>query len=431
MTTSPCRRGARRVLAAAAVFSVAACVSHGGTAIAAQTIPTIPTVPSSPTSPQLSTLPAAVPVVAPSSSAPTIPAPSSAPIANTDTTAATKASTTKASSTKASTTVKGATTKPMAGKGTTTTKAVPTSKPAVAASKRNAKGQWSPNGRPTGAAILFSPTPLGSDKSMPSAASDADAFRALQADGKPFFFLIVGSDARQGEKVDRSRSDAVHLFAYNPAKKLGALVGFPRDTWVTPPGSSARKLAGVLSTSGPEALVQTLRNLTGLPIAGYIVTGFDGFTKMVDGIGGVNVRVSPSMNDKASGAQFQEGWFQMNGEAALAYSRARKTLPKGDITRSANQEKFLLATLGKMRESIGDVKGLTAWVSVARKHTITNIKPGDWLYFAQAARSIDPASLTATVVPASPKNISGQSAVVVTQPAFGILMKDLTDGAVG
>lgn len=422
MPSSPQRCGARRVSAAAALFTVAALTvallaGGGGNASASQTIPTAP-----------ASSPAAVPVVTstppPASSLPAATAaPSIAPAetkAVPNSTVSTKATTTRTTSGKAA---------PSTKQGTST-KAAPTTK-AGGASRRNASGQWSPNGRPTGGPIAFSATPASADKSMPSAASETDAFKAMQFDGKPFFFLIVGSDARPGEKVDRSRSDAVHLFAYNPIRKRGALIGFPRDTWVTPPGQAARKLSGVLSTAGPDALVQTVKNLTGLPISGYIITGFDGFTKMVDGIGGVNIRVSPAMNDKYSGAQFQEGWFQMNGEAALAYSRARKTLPKGDLSRSANQEKFLLATLGKLRETTGDVKSLTTWVSIARKHTVTNIKPGDWLYFAQAARGIDPASLTTAVVPAAPKNISGQSAVVLTQPAFGTLMKDLVDGFVG
>ena len=442
MTTFPRCSSARRNsqpmrqrISCAAGFVVliaAAFVGPSTTATASQTIPTAGPTAGPPAGPPAG--PAAggaVPVVAPTTAelAATTKAVAETTAA-TSAAATTKSTTTKPTTTKP-TTIKTGTTKP----GTTTravgTSKVPSPTKAPGASKRNASGQWSPNGRPTGAAVLFSAQPPSGDKASPSAPTDADAFKAIQADGKPLFFLIVGSDARPGEKVDRSRSDAVHLFAYNPAKKRGALIGFPRDTWVTPPGSSPRKLSGVLSTAGPDVLVQTMKNLTGLPITGYVITGFDGFTKMVDAIGGVNVKVSPSMNDKASGAQFQEGWFQMNGEAALAFSRARKTLPKGDLSRSANQEKFLLATLGKMRESTADVKSLASWVSIGRKHTVTNIKLGDWLYFAQAARSVDPGSLTSTVVPATPKTISGQSAVVVVQPAFGSLMKDLTDGTVG
>jgi polyisoprenyl-teichoic acid--peptidoglycan teichoic acid transferase len=415
----------------------------GSLTASAGTIPVIPTIPV-PTSAIITTSVGPVAVVTsstltatPSSSiATSVPTASPTIAAATTLGATTLAATTvpvsKTATTTTATTKAGPTTKtaPTTKPGPTT-KAGPTTKPGPKASKRNAAGQWSPNGRPFNSAIAFDPTPPSSDKSLPSAPSESAAFSAVQPDGKPLFLLIVGSDARSGEKVDRSRSDAVHLFAYNPTKKKGVLVGFPRDTWVTPPGASARKLSGVLSTSGPDTLVKTVANVTGLPVNRYAITGFDGFTKMINGIGGVNVKVAPSMNDKASGAQFQEGWFNMNGDAALAYSRARKTLPKGDLSRSANQEKFLIATLAKLRESTGNVSALTTWVNLGRKNMVSNIKAGDWLYYAQVARGIDPNSINTMVVPATPKTISGQSAVVLNQPAFATLMKDLADGTLG
>jgi polyisoprenyl-teichoic acid--peptidoglycan teichoic acid transferase len=333
-----------------------------------------------------------------------------------------------------------ATTPVTAGKPTTTkpvtTKAAATIPPAstlppIKASKRNSKGQWSANGRPPGPAIPFSATPGSSDKSTPSAANEADAYKAIQPDGKVLFFLVIGSDARPGEKVDRSRSDACHLFAYNPALKAGAFVGFPRDSWVTSPAGVQRKLSGVMSTEGPDAVVKTVSKLMNVPVTRFAVTGFDGFTKMVQGIGGVPIEVNPAMNDKYSGAQFQQGWFQMNGEAALAFNRARKTLPRGDISRSANQEKFILATLTKLRSTTANVQDLTKWVGVAKQNTVTNIRPGDWLYFAQLARSIDPGRIRTTVVPGKSANINKQSVVQIDQAQLAALSKDIQDGVLG
>jgi polyisoprenyl-teichoic acid--peptidoglycan teichoic acid transferase len=303
--------------------------------------------------------------------------------------------------------------------------------PPLAASKRNAKGQWSPNGRPPGPAIAFSATPASSDKSTPSAATESDAYKAIQPDGKVLFFLVIGSDARPGEKVDRSRSDACHLFAYNPALKAGAFIGFPRDSWVTSPGGVQRKLSGVMSTEGPDAVAKTISKLMNVPVNRFVITGFDGFTKMVQGIGGVAIEVNPAMNDRYSGAQFQQGWFQMNGEAALAFNRARKTLPRGDISRSANQEKFILATLTKLRSTTANVQDLTKWVGVARQNTVTNIRPGDWLYFAQLARSIDPSRIRTTVMPGKSANINKQSVVQIDQAQLAALSKDIQDGVLG
>ncbi len=419
LQTQPKQRVQRvnpRMLLGASVLGVA--LIGVPVASASQTIPTVPTVPAAPTVPLTTSAPATTP--APTTPAPTTPASAPAP-----TVATTAAPTTKSTKTAADTTAKGAT--PATSKAAATTVVAQASK----ASKRNSKGQWSPNGRPPGAAIAFSATPPSADKTTPSAANEADAFKAVQPDGKPLFILIIGSDARPGQKVDRSRSDAVHLFAYNPVLKSGTMIGFPRDSYVTPPGAAKRKLSGVMSTQGPDAVVKTISTLMGVPVNRFVVTGFDGFTKMVDGIGGVPIEVNPAMNDKASGAQFQQGWFQMNGEAALAFNRARKTLPKGDISRSANQERFILATLTKLRATTGNINSLQAWVNVGRKNTITNIKAGDWLYFAQIARSIEPGRIKTMVVPGAPKTVNGESVVLLDAAKLPALTKDLADGVLG
>ncbi len=399
MLSSP-RKARSRATCGTVMISLAFILAPGpNSAAAAQTIPTGATIPTPSTTPVATPAPTSAPPA--SSSTATIPAPTTI-----------KSTTTKA-------TIPAVTTKP-----------APTTPP-LPASKRNTKGQWSPNGRPPGPPIAFSPTPGSLDKNTPSAATEADAYKAIQPDGKVLYFLIIGSDARPGEKVDRSRSDACHLFAYNPSLKSGTLIGFPRDSYVTSPKGVQRKLSGIMSTEGPDAVVATISKLMNVPVSRFVITGFDGFTKMVQGIGGVAIEVNPAMNDKYSGAQFQQGWFQMNGEAALAFNRARKTLPRGDISRSANQEKFLLATLTKLRGSTSNIADLTKWVNVARQNTITNIRPADWLYFAQVARGIEPGRIKTTVLPGTPKTINKESVVAIDQTQLAALSKDIQDGVLG
>jgi polyisoprenyl-teichoic acid--peptidoglycan teichoic acid transferase len=311
----------------------------------------------------------------------------------------------------------------------TTTKRRKAPAPAKGSKKKGAL--WVPNGRPPAIPLNFDPNPPSGDKALPSAKNENDAYAKVQPDGKPLLILIIGSDARPGEKVDRSRADAIHLFSYNPTLKSGALIGFPRDTWVEMPSGDKRKFSEVLSVGGPTAMLETFNKFTGLSVNRYAITGFDGFKKMVDGVGGVNVQVKPAMDDSASAAQFQEGWFQMNGAAALAYSRARKTLPRGDLDRSVNQNKFLLQSLFRLRESTDNVRSLLNWVYLGRKNIITNIKAGDWVYYAQVSRAIDPATLKNVLIPATPQVIGDQEAVVADEAALAALMKDVSDGAIG
>ncbi len=303
--------------------------------------------------------------------------------------------------------------------------------PAPAKGSKRAAGQWSPNGRPPAAPLNFDPNPPSGDKSVPSAKNDAEAFTKIQPDGKVLYLMIVGTDARPGETVEKTRGDAIHIFAYNPTLKQGSLIGFPRDSYVTTPSGDKRKLTEVMSTAGPQAFMETLNSLTGLKMTRYMLTGFDGMKKMVDGIGGINVQVKPAMNDTYSGATFKEGWFQFNGNAALAFSRARKTLPGGDFDRSANQNKLMLFGLSRLRESTDNIRALLNYVLVIRKYTVTNLKPGDLMYYAQVARSIDPATIKTRVITGTPETINGSEVIQLDENLLKTTSADLQDGVLG
>jgi polyisoprenyl-teichoic acid--peptidoglycan teichoic acid transferase len=319
--------------------------------------------------------------------------------------------------------------KVVAKKKTTTTKRRKAPAPAKGAKRVN--GLYTPNGRPPVAPLNFDPNPPSKDKTLPSAKNETEAYTKIQADGKVFTLLIVGTDARPGEKPDRTRGDAIHIFSYNPTLKQGSIIGFPRDSYVTMTTGDKRKLTEVMSVAGPAEFLATMNKLTGLKVERYILTGFDGFRKMVDGVGGVNVQIKPKMNDVASGAQFQEGWFQFNGNAALAFSRARKTIPNGDFGRSANQQKLMLASFSRLRESTDNIQSLLNWTLVIRKNTMTNMKPGDLLYYAQVARFIDPATIKTKVINGVPDNIGGSEVIVLDEAEITSTVTDLQDGVLG
>lgn len=313
---------------------------------------------------------------------------------------------------------------------TTTTKRRKAPAPAKG-SKRKPDKMWTPNGRPPAAALNFDPNPPSKDKALPSAKNDAEAYAKVQPDGKVLYLLIIGTDARPGERPEKTRADAIHIFSYNPALKQGALIGFPRDTFVTMSSGEQRKLTEVMSVAGPVEFMAAVNKLTGLKIDRYMLTGFDGFKKMVDGVGGVNVQVKPKMTDIASGATFEEGWFQFNGAAALAFSRARKTLPNGDFSRSENQNKLILFSFSRLRESTDNVNALLNWIKVIRANTVTNLKPGDFMYYAQVARSIDPATMKTKVMLGTPDNVGGSEVIKLDEAMLKSTMTDLQDGVLG
>lgn len=312
-------------------------------------------------------------------------------------------------------------------KGSTKTPKFTAKKTIPAKASKKVKNLFQPNGRAPLAAPPFVALPVSKDPALPSAPDETAAFAKVQPGGGIFTMLIIGSDARPNEAPEKTRGDSLHLFMYNPALKKGTLVGIPRDSYVQS-DSGPRKITEVLSTSGPDAVVAAVNGISGLKTKRYVLTGFAGFAAIVDQVGGVNVLVKPAVNDVYSGATFAEGWFAFNGKAALAYSRARKSLPNGDFDRSLNQSKVLVYSLARLREQTSELTTLIRWVNILRKNTISNSAAGDWLYLAQVARGIDPGSISSIVLPGSSVNIGGSDVVKLNDAKVKAIFSDLADG---
>ncbi|HEY4408590.1 MAG TPA: LCP family protein [Acidimicrobiia bacterium] len=243
--------------------------------------------------------------------------------------------------------------------------------------------------------------------------------------------LAIGSDARPGQDLRRTNGDSIHLIGVDPQTGVGTILGFPRDSWVAIPGHGTGKINSSLALGGPQLMAQTVRQLTGLPVDYYVLTGFEGFQKIVDELGGVNVHVDTKMNDNFSGAHFQPGWYDMNGGEALAYSRDRHDFANGDFTRSLDQGNVFLSSLAKLRAEVGDDGGLQRWIGVLLRHADLDSPPQQLLPLAALARRFDPAKITNVVVPGH-GGTAGAASVVYLDPAAKQLFLDLRpDAAIG
>ncbi|MGH8992966.1 MAG: LCP family protein [Acidimicrobiia bacterium] len=245
------------------------------------------------------------------------------------------------------------------------------------------------------------------------------------------FILVAGSDARPREDLFRTRADSLHLLAVNPASGQGTVLGFPRDSWVEIPGHGRGKINNALALGGPDLLAATVRRLTGLPVDYYVLTGFSGFTKMVDELGGVDVLVERRMNDKASGARFERGWHKMSGPEALAFTRNRNDVANGDFSRSENQGLVMLAALAKMRAEVADDNGIARWLGVLVNYVRLDVPRDRLPGLAALARRLDPAGLRNVVAPGRVGSAGGQSVVYLTTAAARLFEDLRADAVVG
>lgn len=243
----------------------------------------------------------------------------------------------------------------------------------------------------------------------------------------PRLIAVVGSDARTGQPVDQTRADSIHFVTLD-GMGAGAVVGLPRDSYVPVPGYGTRKITGSLALGGPEVMMESFRNLTELPLEGYVLTGFAGFQGLVEILGGVEVEVPFAINDVKAKAALSAGLQILNGFDALAFARARKTVPGGDFTRSEHQGEILVAAAQGVR-GMGPL-AIPGLLQAAEPQLLTDLSPEQLLTFSVLATKSDLDGMPNLVAPGSPGWAGSASVVYLHDAAYGIFA-DLADGRLG
>ncbi len=243
--------------------------------------------------------------------------------------------------------------------------------------------------------------------------------------GEPIrYVMIIGTDARPGYIERVFRGDSLHVLSSNIGEGAGGVLGIPRDSYVDTPYGWKDKLSSVNARASSEAVVDIVRDLSGLPVEGYVVTGFASFTNLVDNFGGVVVNVPFAMADPKSQAFLSAGEQTLWGANALAFSRNR-SIWGSDFTRSYHQGLVILGALNKAQAA--GILQLPALLELLCEYTWTDLSAESLLTLAAGAYEIDPANVANRVLPGTIQMIAGAS-VVVLDPEAEEFYRDLDDG---
>jgi len=264
--------------------------------------------------------------------------------------------------------------------------------------------------------------------------------------GNPLrYVFVIGTDARPGEFQEHLRADSLHILASNIAERSGGILGFPRDTYVQASyggdkftnvnavvyTTTCGRLTGATADScdepdtGQDEMVSLASGLSGLPIEGWIVTGFQGFQQVVDAFGGVEVDVPFAMNDPKSQAVLAAGLQMLFPVDALAFTRNR-SITGGDFTRSLNQGILVLGALNGVLER--GITGLPKLLAILMDSTWTNLSLEDLLTVGASTFLLDPALVGNAVLPGVVNTRGGASIVDLTEDAEG-MFRDMDDGS--
>lgn len=227
------------------------------------------------------------------------------------------------------------------------------------------------------------------------------------------WILAVGSDARIGENMTRSRGDALQLIGMSSRTGAITSIGIARDSYVSIDGVGSDRINAALYYGGPQLLARTVGELVGVEPDYVFITRFQYFEKLVGGIGGVDIRNPVAFSDeylKPKG--FPAGKLHLNGYDALAFGRIRHDLVGGDFDRSANQQRVLAGIQRKVAERAGERGFLERGVLSVLAHTATDVGPAELFRIAQVIAQADPTKVTGCVVTGSFATVNGASVVL-------------------
>jgi len=173
-------------------------------------------------------------------------------------------------------------------------------------------------------------------------------------------------------------TDTMSVVSIDPKNKEVAMISVPRDLFVRVPGYGSYKINSVFGLQGTSVSQDTNKNVIngnfplvkktvsdflGVPIHYAVVLNFDGFKKIIDILGGVDINVTKAINDPYFPDQYAIGYdpfymsiglHHMDGETALKYARSRETT--SDFDRSRRQQEVMMAAKDKAVKSFNPSK---------------------------------------------------------------------------
>ncbi|MGI6641280.1 MAG: LCP family protein [Limnochordia bacterium] len=229
--------------------------------------------------------------------------------------------------------------------------------------------------------------------------------------------LVLGTDNLAGSGT---RADTILVASVDSRTGDVGMLSIPRDTrvWLRPQNRWDRVNAAY-AYGGPELVMDAVSHLLNVPISYYVQTDFEGFSKIVDILGGIEMVVEREMiyEDKAQNLYIHltPGKQVLDGEKALQYVRYRDRL--GDIAlvdpfkgeyagRVERQRKFLSAVVDKVL-SPGVITRLPQLISEGLKMVKTNLPWDVVLNLAVNSGKFSPDRITSAVLPGNSQVLNG------------------------
>lgn len=260
------------------------------------------------------------------------------------------------------------------------------------------------------------------------AEADAEVDRPLP--DKAMNILLIGSDKSE-IPGDPGRSDTQMLVRLDPETKTISMLSVPRDLQVEIEGVGLDKMNTAYSYGGPRLVIKTFKQLTGLPVNGWIEVDFAGFWHVVNILGGVYLSIDHKYFVPASASyksiNLEPGYQLVRGKQALNYVRFRHD-QKGDFTRMQRQQQFireLQRQSGRWSGDWGRVLELIRGVTGETKSSLSSLKKIQPL--VDLAFEVDTAKVYQAHLEGATPMIDGISYVTATEDQIAEVVHQFTN----
>ncbi len=265
------------------------------------------------------------------------------------------------------------------------------------------------------------------DQLAPPSAEREAINGALDEPAKPeeaSYILLLGNDRRPGSGW--ARSDTIIVVRLDPASHSVSMLSLSRDSRVNVPGRGMTKLNHASAWGGPALMIDTVKELTGLPIHHYVQVDFEGFAAIVDALGGVEMNVDRATTSP-EGVSVAAGKQTLSGKQALAVVRNRKGYADGDFARMRNQQAFLLA-LAKQASQARNLTRLPQILDSTSKNIQTDMGVAKMAALAGTYRDIEKKDMRTASAPGRAGRVGKVSYVLLDEAKFRDVVADLADG---
>ena len=237
----------------------------------------------------------------------------------------------------------------------------------------------------------------------------AETAEAVDAGSPVLWLLALGSDARQGEPVTGSRSDAIQLIGINTVTGASTTIGIPRDSYVDIPGHGRDRINAAMVYGGPQLTAQTVANMVGIQPDYVFVTSFRGLMNMVASIGGIRVRVRWDVTTPVN--HYRPGMRTLDALEVLDFARIRHGLPGGDFDRSLDQSSVLRGGLRRLLDRVRHQGGYESALYSFMRNVETDLSPAQLYQLGRGVLQAKPSLVRQCVVPGGTGYVGASSVV--------------------